>query len=296
MVVRVPRSHRIASAYGRGRAFIAGDAAHIHPPVGGQGMNTGLQDAHNLAWKLAYVARGVAGPALLDSYSAERHPVGVDVVHSTSAALNAVLAREGANPAMRDTQLLITYRGSAIVDDMCADADPALPAPGDRLPDACGLSQHFVGHPRRLHEYIGRGRHTLIGYIDAAGPQYDAFVNACRTLDATLPEEAASAVLVAAPGLRRARRRTDDRANRHVGRIRRGVSAGGRRGVDRAARWTYRLAQPWLCGGSGERLAGAAAEDGRPGAIAARARTASAKSYSPSTNVRAGGGDDLTVN
>jgi 2-polyprenyl-6-methoxyphenol hydroxylase-like FAD-dependent oxidoreductase len=192
-------SHRIASAYGRGRVFIAGDAAHIHPPVGGQGMNTGLQDAHNLAWKLAYVARGVAGPALLDSYSAERRPVGEDVVQSTSAALNAVLAREAANPAMRETQLLITYRGSAIVDDMCADADPALPAPGDRLPDACGLSQRFVGHPRRLHEYIGRGRHTLIGYIDAAGPQYDAVVTACRTLDAMLPD-AASAVLVAAPG------------------------------------------------------------------------------------------------
>ncbi|WP_408345734.1 FAD-dependent monooxygenase [Paraburkholderia phytofirmans] len=71
-------SHRIASAYGRGRVFIAGDAAHIHPPVGGQGMNTGLQDAHNLAWKLAYVAKGLTGPALLDSYPAERHPVGVE--------------------------------------------------------------------------------------------------------------------------------------------------------------------------------------------------------------------------
>lgn len=192
-------SHRIASGYGHGRVFIAGDAAHIHPPVGGQGMNTGLQDAHNLAWKLAYVAKGLAHPKLLDSYSAERHPVGVDVVQSTSAALNAVLARQAANPAMRETQLLVTYRGSPIVADMCADADPELPAPGERLPDACGLSQRFVGRPRRLHEFTGHGRHVLLGYVDAAGAQVDAFVDGYRALAGLLPD-AASAVLVAAPG------------------------------------------------------------------------------------------------
>ncbi|MGF6722728.1 2-polyprenyl-6-methoxyphenol hydroxylase-like FAD-dependent oxidoreductase [Paraburkholderia sp. GAS41] len=193
-------SHRIASAYGCGRVFIAGDAAHIHPPVGGQGMNTGLQDAHNLAWKLAHVAKGLSGAALLDSYHAERHPVGVDVVKSTSAALNAVLARQAANPAMRETQLLISYRGSAIVMDLCAeaDADPAAPAPGDRLPDARGLTQRFVGHSRRLHEYIGRGKHTLVGYIDKA-EQYDAFIDGCRALSTALAG-AVSAVLVTAPG------------------------------------------------------------------------------------------------
>ena len=192
-------SHRIAPAYGKGRAFIAGDAAHIHPPVGGQGMNTGLQDAHNLAWKLALVAKGCAGPELLASYSAERHPVGLDVVQSTSAALNAVLARKAANPAMRETQLLITYRGSPIVSDAWPHAAPELPAPGDRLPDVGGLSQRFVGYARRLHELIGNGRHTLLGYADATGEQYDAFVDGCRVLAALLPG-AASAVLVAAPG------------------------------------------------------------------------------------------------
>ncbi|MFM0393329.1 FAD-dependent monooxygenase [Paraburkholderia phytofirmans] len=191
-------SHRIASAYGRGRVFIAGDAAHIHPPVGGQGMNTGLQDAHNLAWKLAYVAKGLTGPALLDSYPAERHPVGVEVVKSTSAALNAVLARQAANPAMRETQLLITYRGSPIVADLCSDANPESPAPGDRLPDVRGLAQRFVGHARRLHDYVGSGRHTLVGYVDAAGQQYDAFADGCHALAASLPG-AASAVLVTHP-------------------------------------------------------------------------------------------------
>ncbi|WP_438395241.1 FAD-dependent monooxygenase [Caballeronia sp. DA-9] len=191
-------SHRIASAYGHGRVFISGDAAHIHPPVGGQGMNTGLQDAHNLAWKLAHVAKGLARPALLDSYHAERHPVGVDVVKSTSAALNSVLARQAANPAMRETQLLISYRGSPVVTDLCTDADPAFPAPGDRLPDVCALTQRFVGHPRRLHEFLGRGKHTLIGYIDKA-EQYGAFADCYRALSTALPD-AVSALLVIAPG------------------------------------------------------------------------------------------------
>jgi 2-polyprenyl-6-methoxyphenol hydroxylase-like FAD-dependent oxidoreductase len=192
-------SHRIASAYRRGRVLIAGDAAHIHPPVGGQGMNTGLQDAHNLAWKLALVAKDLAGAALLDSYQAERHPVGIDVVKSTSTALNAVLARQAANPAMRETQLLITYRGSPIIVDSWADADPMSPAPGDRLPDAGGLSQRFVGHARRLHEFVGGGSYTLIGYVDTLEQQFDAFVELCRAFT-VWSGEAKPAVLVTAPG------------------------------------------------------------------------------------------------
>ncbi|MFB7381303.1 FAD-dependent monooxygenase, partial [Kitasatospora purpeofusca] len=76
-------SHRLADRYRVGRVFLAGDAAHIHPPTGAQGMNTGVQDAHNLAWKLALALRGVAAEGLLDSYHAERHPVGAEVVGRT---------------------------------------------------------------------------------------------------------------------------------------------------------------------------------------------------------------------
>jgi 2-polyprenyl-6-methoxyphenol hydroxylase-like FAD-dependent oxidoreductase len=68
-------SMRLADRYRQGRVFIAGDAAHIHPPTGGQGMNTGIQDAYNLAWKLALVLDAAAPEALLDSYEAERRPV-----------------------------------------------------------------------------------------------------------------------------------------------------------------------------------------------------------------------------
>jgi hypothetical protein len=192
-------SHRIVPAYAKGSVFIAGDAAHIHPPVGGQGMNTGLQDAHNLAWKLSLAAKGLAQPALLESYSEERQPVGVDVVRSTSAALNAVFAREAATPAMRETQLHVTYRGSRIVADECPDMDVTSPTPGDRVPELGKLQQAFVGHVRRLHECVGRGRHVLLGYIEAPGAQYDAFVEGCAALDA-LPHGLASAVLIAAPG------------------------------------------------------------------------------------------------
>lgn len=73
-------SMRLAQHYRAGNVFIAGDAAHIHPPTGGQGMNTGIQDAYNLAWKLALVLQGKADAFLLDSYEAERRPIGADVV------------------------------------------------------------------------------------------------------------------------------------------------------------------------------------------------------------------------
>lgn len=159
-------SHRIVPAYSKGRVFLAGDAAHLHPPVGGQGMNTGIQDAHNLAWKLTLASRGHAAQALLDSYSIERHAVGLDVVENTSRALNEVLAQRTQLPGMRETQLLISYRGSPIVKDERTDAGTAVLAAGDRAPNPEQLRRPFVGHAFRLHERLGRGRHTLLGYVD----------------------------------------------------------------------------------------------------------------------------------
>src|SRR5205085_7444619 len=69
-----------ATQYRKGRVLLAGDAAHIHSPLGGQGLNLGLGDAMNLGWKLAAVIRGDAPPGLLDTYEAERHPVGAQVL------------------------------------------------------------------------------------------------------------------------------------------------------------------------------------------------------------------------
>ncbi|WP_394835579.1 FAD-dependent monooxygenase [Pendulispora rubella] len=82
---RFGNATRQASSYRKGRVFLAGDAAHIHFPAGGQGMNVGLQDASNLGWKLGAVLRGAAPEALLDSYHDERHPVGMDVLENTRA-------------------------------------------------------------------------------------------------------------------------------------------------------------------------------------------------------------------
>jgi 2-polyprenyl-6-methoxyphenol hydroxylase-like FAD-dependent oxidoreductase len=77
-------SAKLASAYRRGRVFLAGDAAHSLPPTGGLGLNTGVQDAHNLAWKLAFAIRGVSGTKLLDSYERERRPVAESNIHHSA--------------------------------------------------------------------------------------------------------------------------------------------------------------------------------------------------------------------
>ena len=89
---------RQVERYRVGRVLVAGDAAHIHSPAGGQGMNTGLQDAHNLGWKLALVASGQAGDDLLDSYHAERHAVGQSLLRATDYATRAATLK---NPVAR---------------------------------------------------------------------------------------------------------------------------------------------------------------------------------------------------
>jgi 3-(3-hydroxy-phenyl)propionate hydroxylase len=89
---------RQAATYRKGRVLVAGDAAHVHSPDGGQGLNTGLQDAVNLGWKLARVVAGTAPDSLLDSYHAERHPVAARVLRNTMAqvALRRADERSGA--------------------------------------------------------------------------------------------------------------------------------------------------------------------------------------------------------
>jgi hypothetical protein len=85
-------SHRCTERFRDGRCFLLGDAAHIHSPMGGQGMNTGLQDAYNLAWKLALVVSKQADPGLLDSYEAERRPVALALLATTDRAFRLVVS------------------------------------------------------------------------------------------------------------------------------------------------------------------------------------------------------------
>jgi hypothetical protein len=92
---------RQARSYRVGRVLLAGDAAHVHSPVGGQGMNTGIQDALNLGWKLAATLQGWGPPGLLDSYQQERHPVGELVLRMTDGAYRLVMSRTRLGAAWR---------------------------------------------------------------------------------------------------------------------------------------------------------------------------------------------------
>ena len=157
-------SHRIVDRYGAGRVFVAGDAAHIHPPTGAQGMNTGIQDANNLGWKLALAVRGLAADGLLASYDAERRPVGEEVVGRTVRSARDGIGADSDDPGYvmrREAQLLIRYDGSPIV---------SAPA-GGRAPDARGLRRDVVTDPFRLFALFG-AEHTLLLYA-AAGSTPD---------------------------------------------------------------------------------------------------------------------------
>lgn len=149
---------RMAQRYRVGRVFLAGDAAHVHSPAGGQGLNTGIQDAYNLGWKLGQALAG-APDALLDTYEAERLPVAADML-GLSTRLHQ-RAKQGAADALRrgaETQQLgINYRESALV--ARERASPTRVRAGDRAPDApCHTAD---GSTVRLFD-VFRGPHTTL--------------------------------------------------------------------------------------------------------------------------------------
>ena len=169
-------SHRLVDRYSVGRVFVAGDAAHIHPPTGAQGMNTGIQDGVNLAWKLALAVQGAAADGLLASYDAERHPVGEEVVGRTVRHARQGIEADHDDLSIiirREAQLLVSYPDSPIVG--CAeDAGPGNgPRPGDRAPDCRGLRRAEVNFPLRLFELLAGTDPTLLLYIDDTAQQPD---------------------------------------------------------------------------------------------------------------------------
>ncbi len=164
-------NQRRAAAHRAGRVFLAGDAAHIHSVIGAQGMNTGIQDAVNLAWKLADVIHGQADPGLLDSYEAERAPVAARLVKGTRAVTRMTLLRNPIALAARrtvaprilgrpHTQRALT-RAVSQLDVSYHDARGAAPAGraavGDRAPDADAGG-------RRLHELLDPVDFTLLEF------------------------------------------------------------------------------------------------------------------------------------
>jgi 2-polyprenyl-6-methoxyphenol hydroxylase-like FAD-dependent oxidoreductase/heme-degrading monooxygenase HmoA len=168
-------SHGIVDRYGAGRVFVAGDAAHLHPPAGGQGMNTGIQDGWNLAWKLALAVRGIAAPGLLDSYETERRPEGEEIVgRAVRMAFTDELDREDLKRQfLQEMSMLLSYSDSPLVGESLSAPDALRdgPGPGDRAPDVGGLRRRGVGHPLRLHELTRGTRHTLLVYADGSADE-----------------------------------------------------------------------------------------------------------------------------
>lgn len=149
---------RLADRYRDGRVLLAGDAAHTHPPTGGQGLNTSIQDAYNLGWKLAAVLQGAPG-TLLDSYEQERRPIAAHMLGLSTKLLDAF--KSGSLRRDREVhQLDLCYPDTPLSLDTPAPRDGALA--GDRAPDA--LLHRAGGQPMRLFDLF-RGTHwTLLGY------------------------------------------------------------------------------------------------------------------------------------
>ncbi|MEU8354591.1 FAD-dependent monooxygenase [Nonomuraea sp. NPDC048882] len=161
---------RQARRYREGRVFLAGDAAHVHSPLGGQGMNTGIGDAMNLGWKLAAAVRGHGPKGLLDTYEGERHPVGAQVLALTDNFNRLVLGRSAIRRALRAVMIrlilrfgpsrrLVAGRLTGLGIGYPAGARGAHPWTGRRMPDVpC--------EGGRLYELLRDGRPVL---VDATG-------------------------------------------------------------------------------------------------------------------------------
>jgi 3-(3-hydroxy-phenyl)propionate hydroxylase len=179
---------RQAASYRRGRVLLAGDAAHIHPPQGGQGLNTGVQDAVNLGWKLAQVVNKTSPESLLDTYHAERHPVGARVLHNTMAAV-ALSTPDDRHHALRDTmtELLgmdeprrhIAAMLSGL--DIHYDLGDGHPLLGRRMPD---LDLHTADGPTRVFTLLHDARPVLLNLGEPGGFDISPWANRVRLVDA----------------------------------------------------------------------------------------------------------------
>ncbi|MDL5159737.1 FAD-dependent monooxygenase [Actinomycetospora termitidis] len=191
--------HAQVARYRHGRVLLAGDAAHIHPPAAGQGMNTGIQDAVDLAWKLALVSTGRAHDDLLDTYDAERHPVGAAVVAQTSR-LNDLLAADGIGAHLRDLGLRLLGHLPGLGGRLMADMTETTvsyrigggrpgagspPVAGDHAPDVADL-RTADGDPTHLDVLLRRPGHLLL-VVGAEESDLDHFRDVLGALGAVVP-------------------------------------------------------------------------------------------------------------
>jgi 3-(3-hydroxy-phenyl)propionate hydroxylase len=179
---------RQAASYRHGRVLVAGDAAHVHPPQGGQGLNTGVQDAVNLGWKLAQVVNTTSPESLLDTYHAERHPVGARVLHNTMAQV-ALSSPDDRHQALRDTMSELLSldeprrRIAAMLSglDIHYDLGEGHPLLGRRMPD---LDVNTADGPTRVFTLLHDARPVLLNLGAPGGFDISPWANRVRLIDA----------------------------------------------------------------------------------------------------------------
>ncbi len=179
---------RQAASYRKGRVLLAGDAAHVHPPQGGQGLNTGVQDAVNLGWKLAQVVNGTSPDGLLDTYHAERHPVGARVLHNTMAQM-ALRGTDERTDALRDTMTELLSmdeprkRFAAMMSglDIHYDLGDGHPLLGRRMPD---LDLVTADGPLRVFTLLHDAKPVLLNLADAGGFDVAPWADRVQLIDA----------------------------------------------------------------------------------------------------------------
>jgi 2-polyprenyl-6-methoxyphenol hydroxylase-like FAD-dependent oxidoreductase len=187
-ISRFTDTTRQAESYRAGRVLIAGDAAHVHPPQGGQGLNTGVQDAVNLGWKLAEVIKGSAPDGLLDTYQAERHPVGARVQQNTLAQ-NALRQTDDRTAALRDTMTELLgmdeprkrIAGMLSGLDIHYDLGEGHPLLGRRMPD---LDLVTAEGPTRVFTLLHDARPVLLNLGEPGGFDISPWAGRVRMVEA----------------------------------------------------------------------------------------------------------------
>jgi hypothetical protein len=179
---------RQAASYREKRVLLAGDAAHVHSPVGGQGLNTGIQDAVNLGWKLAQVVRGGSPETLLDTYQAERHPVGARVL-KTTLAQTAISRGDERTNALRDSMAELLQmdeprkRYAAMMSglDVHYDLGAGHPLLGRRMPD---LDLVTTEGPRTAFTLLHDARPVLLDLGEPGALDIAPWADRVRRVDA----------------------------------------------------------------------------------------------------------------
>jgi 2-polyprenyl-6-methoxyphenol hydroxylase-like FAD-dependent oxidoreductase len=187
-ISRFTDATRQAEAYRKGRVLVAGDAAHIHPPDGGQGLQTGVQDAMNLGWKLAQVVKGTSPESLLDTYHAERHPVGARVLRNTMAAV-ALRREDERTKALRDTMAELLgmeeprKRFAAMLSglDIQYDLGEGHPLLGRRMPD---LDLVAANGPLRVFTLLHNARPVLLNLGEPGAFDITPWADRVQLIDA----------------------------------------------------------------------------------------------------------------